>query len=167
MPRVEIVEKHNTATRRLYIRGHNGKIYAYLIMQESGMGDARREEIVLQLMRMLNHYLTKQKVRLMEGCQVSVKKKGGVVRFNFFSFKETSRRFLNYTVSRVVAVSPQLRLVEDNPASLSLLDICKQMCSKKNAQYDEPLTKYYDRLAFIQVIFFSDLSHRRFLIIGE
>lgn len=63
MPRVEIVEKHNTATRRLYIRGHNGKIYAYLIMQESGMGDARREEIVLQLMRMLNHYLTKQKVR--------------------------------------------------------------------------------------------------------
>ncbi|XP_065219244.1 transformation/transcription domain-associated protein isoform X2 [Planococcus citri] len=124
MPRVEIVEKHNTATRRLYIRGHNGKIYAYLIMQESGMGDARREEIVLQLMRMLNHYLTKQ--------------------------KETSRRFLNYTVSRVVAVSPQLRLVEDNPASLSLLDICKQMCSKKNAQYDEPLTKYYDRLAFIQ-----------------
>lgn len=62
MPRVEIVEKHNMATRRLYIRGHNGKIYAYLIMQESGMGDARREEIVLQLMRMLNHYLTKQKV---------------------------------------------------------------------------------------------------------
>lgn len=62
MPRVEIVEKHNTATRRLYIRGHNGKIYAYLIMQESGMGDARREEIVLQLMRMLNHYLSKQKV---------------------------------------------------------------------------------------------------------
>ncbi|XKL66766.1 hypothetical protein PGB90_010186 [Kerria lacca] len=124
MPRVEIVEKHNMATRRLYIRGHNGKIYAYLIMQESGMGDARREEIVLQLMRMLNHYLTKQ--------------------------KETSRRFLNYTVSRVVAVSPQLRLVEDNPASLSLLDICKQMCAKKNIQYDEPLTKYYDRLALIQ-----------------
>ncbi len=63
MPRVEIVEKHNTITRRLYIRGHNGKIYSYLIMQESGMGDARRVEIVLQLMRMLNSYLSKQKVR--------------------------------------------------------------------------------------------------------
>lgn len=64
---------------------------------------------------------------------------------------------MNYTVSRVVAVSPQLRLVEDNPASLSLLDICKQMCAKKNVQYDEPLTKYYDRLAFIQV-FLGDIS---------
>ena len=26
MPRVEIVQKHNTAARRLYIRGHNGKV---------------------------------------------------------------------------------------------------------------------------------------------
>lgn len=60
---------------------------------------------------------------------------------------------MNYTVSRVVAVSPQLRLVEDNPASLSLLDICKQVCTKKNVLYDEPLTKYYDRLALIQVRF--------------
>lgn len=28
MPRVEIVQKHNTAARRLYIRGHNGKVSA-------------------------------------------------------------------------------------------------------------------------------------------
>lgn len=62
MPRIEVVEKHNMATRRLYIRGHNGKIYPYLIMQESAMADARREETILQLMRMLNHYLTKHKV---------------------------------------------------------------------------------------------------------
>jgi len=26
MPRVEIIQKHNTAARRLYIRGHNGKV---------------------------------------------------------------------------------------------------------------------------------------------
>lgn len=26
MPRVEIVQKHNTAARRLNIRGHNGKV---------------------------------------------------------------------------------------------------------------------------------------------
>lgn len=62
MPRVEIVQKHNTAARRLFIRGHNGKIYPYLVVNDSGVGDARREERVLQLMRMLNHYLGKQKV---------------------------------------------------------------------------------------------------------
>ena len=41
------------------------------------------------------------------------------------ALQETSRRFLNFTVPRVVAVSPQMRLVEDNPHSLSLLDVYK------------------------------------------
>ena len=30
MPRVEIVHKHNTAARRLYIRGNNGKVCKYI-----------------------------------------------------------------------------------------------------------------------------------------
>ena len=62
MPRVEIVQKHNSAARRLYIRGHNGKIYPYLVVNDSGLADARREERVLQLLRMLNHLLGKHKV---------------------------------------------------------------------------------------------------------
>ncbi len=49
MPRVEIVQKHNSAARRLYIRGHNGKIYPYLVVNDSGLADARREERVLQV----------------------------------------------------------------------------------------------------------------------
>lgn len=106
MPRVEIVQKHNTSARRLYIRGHNGKIYPYLVVNDSGLGDARREERVLQLLRMLNHYLGKQ--------------------------KETSRRFLHFTVPRVVSVSPQMRLVEDNPASVSLLDIYRTECANRS-----------------------------------
>lgn len=62
MPRVEIVQKHNAAARRLFIRGHNGKIYPYLVVNYLCFGDTRREERVLQLLRMLNHYLGKQKV---------------------------------------------------------------------------------------------------------
>ena len=49
-------------------------------------------EFVYSEFRMLNHLLSKQ--------------------------KETSRRFLNMTVARVVAVSPQMRLVQDNPNSV-------------------------------------------------
>ena len=56
------------------------------MVNDSGLSDARREERVLQLLRMLNHLLGKH--------------------------KETSRRFLNMTVARVVAVSPQMRLVQ-------------------------------------------------------
>lgn len=44
MPRVEIVQKHNTTARRLYIRGTNGKIYPYLVVNDSGLGDAAAAE---------------------------------------------------------------------------------------------------------------------------
>lgn len=124
MPRVEVVQKHNTAARRLYIRGTNGKIYPYLVVNDSGLGDARREERVLQLLRILNHFLAKQ--------------------------KETSRRFLHITVPRVVAVSPQMRLVEDNPSSISFLDVYKIGCAKLKIDHDQPITRYYERLAEVQ-----------------
>lgn len=41
--------------------------------------------------------------------------------------QETSRRLLHFAVPRVIAVSPQMRLVEDNASSLSLLDIYRQV----------------------------------------
>lgn len=93
-------------------------------MNDAGLGDARREERVLQLLRMLNNYLNKH--------------------------KETSKRFLNFTVPRVVAVSPQMRLVEDNPSSATLLDIYRLRCVKRNIEHDMPIAKYYERLATIQ-----------------
>ncbi|KAK3867130.1 hypothetical protein Pcinc_027378 [Petrolisthes cinctipes] len=124
MPRVDIVQKHGTAARRLHIRGHNGRVYPYLVVNDYSLSDARREERVLQLLRMLNHFFAKQ--------------------------KETSRRLVNLSVSRVVAVSPQMRLVEDNVSSLSLLDIYKLRCYKKQLEPDIPVTRYYDRLAAVQ-----------------
>nr|XP_039255466.1 transformation/transcription domain-associated protein-like [Styela clava] len=124
MPRVEIVQKHNTAARRLYIRGHNGKIYPYLVMNDGCLIESRREERVLQLLRLLNPGLEKR--------------------------KETAKRQLLFTVPRVVAVSPQMRLVEDNPSSLSLLHIYKQRCAKKNVEYDAPISRYYERLTSVQ-----------------
>ncbi|KAL9917178.1 transcription-associated protein Nipped-A isoform 1-T1 [Glossina fuscipes fuscipes] len=124
MPRVEIVQKNNTAARRLHIRGTNGKIYPYLVVIDTGLGDARREERVLQLLRMLNYYLEKQ--------------------------KETTRRFLNITVPRVVPISPQMRLAEDNPASISLYEIYKSSCAKMEVEHDLPIMKYYERLSEVQ-----------------
>lgn len=65
--------------------------------------------------------------------------------------QETSRRLVNLSVSRVVAVSPQMRLVEDNVSSLSLLDIYKLRCAKRQLEPDTPVTRYYERLAAVQV----------------
>ncbi|XP_078728881.1 transformation/transcription domain-associated protein isoform X3 [Lampetra fluviatilis] len=124
MPRVEIVQKHNTAARRLYIRGHNGRLYPYLVMNDACLTESRREERVLQLLRLLNPCLEKR--------------------------KETAKRHLLFTVPRVVAVSPQMRLVEDNPSSLSLLEIYRQRCAKKGMEHDNPISRYYERLATVQ-----------------
>jgi transformation/transcription domain-associated protein len=89
------------------------------------MIDARREERVLQLLRMLNGNLT--------------------------LFKETSKRFLHITVPRVVPIFPQMRLVEDDASSISLLDILKLYSAKINNEYDAPIACYYERLAEIQL----------------
>uniref|UniRef100_S4RD05 Uncharacterized protein n=1 Tax=Petromyzon marinus TaxID=7757 RepID=S4RD05_PETMA len=64
--------------------------------------------------------------------------------------KETAKRHLLFTVPRVVAVSPQMRLVEDNPSSLSLLEIYRQRCAKKGMEHDNPISRYYERLATVQ-----------------
>lgn len=55
-----------------------------------------------------------------------------------------------FPVPRVVAVSPQMRLVQDNPSSLSLVEIYKQRCAKKGIEHDNPVSRYYDRLATVQ-----------------
>lgn len=129
IPEVKVVDKHNTSARRILIRGHNGKIYPYLVLNDSCLSDSRREERVLQMLRLLNQYLVTK--------------------------KETGRRFLQFTVPRVVAISPGLRLVEDNPNSLSLIDIMKRRINHNrptgcDMDQDTPITEYYDRLIKLQ-----------------
>lgn len=74
-------------------------------------------------------------------------------RFPFFFchiLRLTCLPLLVPAVPRVVAVSPQMRLVEDNPSSLSLVEIYKQRCAKKGIEHDNPISRYYDRLATVQ-----------------
>ncbi|XP_019851030.1 PREDICTED: transformation/transcription domain-associated protein [Amphimedon queenslandica] len=124
MPRVEIVQKHNTTVRRLYIQGDNGKIYPYLVLNDVQASKNRREERVLQLFRLLNYSLKKE--------------------------KETCKRHLQFSVPKVVALSPQMRLLEDDVSILSLSDIFKQYCNSQNQDWDILITLYYERLAALQ-----------------
>uniref|UniRef100_UPI00359021B0 transformation/transcription domain-associated protein-like n=1 Tax=Myxine glutinosa TaxID=7769 RepID=UPI00359021B0 len=124
MPRVEIVQNQGTAVRRLYIRGHNGRLYPFLVTNDACPMESRSEERVLHILRLLNPCLEK--------C------------------KETARRHLHFTVPRVVAVSPYMRLVEDNPSSLSLLEIYKQCCERKGLQHDKPILRFYNHVATVQ-----------------
>jgi transformation/transcription domain-associated protein len=104
LPRYESIEKFNSYMRRISIRGHNGKIYPFLIANEGNPErtyyDGRKEEHVMQLMRMLNSYLSKQ--------------------------KETASRNLFFTLPRVVSLSVDVRMIEDDCSAVSLLDIYKK-----------------------------------------
>eukprot|EP00794_Sanderia_malayensis_P003407 gene3407-3897_t len=115
MPRVELVHRHNFSARRLTIRGHNGKLYPYLVVNDAWLTESRREERILQMFRMLNLFLEKR--------------------------KETAKRHLQFNVPRVVAVSPQMRLIE--------------RCQKKRIDSEAAITHYYDRLGSLQASGFS------------
>lgn len=104
LPRVESVEKYNAYSRRISIRGHNGKIYPFLISNETNYYECRKEEHTMQLMRMMNTYLAKQ--------------------------KETARRNLHFTLPRIVSLSAEVRIIEDDCSSISLLDIYKNTMRK-------------------------------------
>lgn len=113
LPCYESVEKYQSYSRRISIRGHNGKIYPFLILNESAyFYECRKEEHVLQLMRMMNTYLNKQ--------------------------KETASRCLNFILPRMVSLSAECRMIEDDFSSISLLDILK-----KKSKFDSVLDRYF------------------------
>ena len=124
MPRVELIQRHNSTVRRLCIQGDNGKIYPYLVLNDAHMVKCRREERVLQLISMTNLCLEKD--------------------------KETSRRHLLFTIPRVVAVSPQMRLIEDNISDVSLGEIFKQYLLQNGLDSDHHILQYYEKLSQAQ-----------------
>jgi transformation/transcription domain-associated protein len=127
-PWYEFVEKYNLFSRRISIRGHNGKTYPFLILNESTYYyESRMNENILQLMRFVNSFLIKQ--------------------------KETSRRNLHYYIPRIVSLSAEVRLIEDNYSSISLLSIFQQS-KRKETNYilhpfecnDLPISSFFESI---------------------
>ena len=134
LPRYESVEKFNSYMRRISIRGHNGKIYPFLIANEGNTEknfyDGRKEEHVMQLMRMLNSYLSKQ--------------------------KETASRNLFFTLPRVVSLSVDVRMIEDDCSAISLLDIYKNRNRKLSnlmAQQQKQCLNKSNERCFVYCVF--------------
>jgi transformation/transcription domain-associated protein len=128
LPWYDLVEKYGGFSRRISIRGHNGKIYPYLISIDMVMNqESRKDEHVLQLMRFINTYLMKQ--------------------------KETARRNLTFSIPRIASLSAEVRLIEDDFSSVSLLDIYKHM-KRRDTKFglqihrcaDLPLAAYFDKI---------------------
>ena len=55
-----------------------------------------------------------------------------------------------WNIPKVVAVSPQFRLIEDNTSKTSILDVYKWYCKGSEMEVDAPITYYYEQLGLMQ-----------------
>jgi len=124
LPNVDISRKHGTSYRRFTVRGENGILYPFIV-QHAASRNARTEERILQLFRLLNGVLEKR--------------------------RETRRRNLFFHTPAMIPLSPHARIVQDDPTYASLEDIYDEHCAKKGFHFDEPITYFRENLkAFSQ-----------------
>ncbi len=125
------------------------QIYPYLVLNDNQVARCRSEERVLQLLNLVNLSLFKDKASCANGniCSLgfylylqyiiifiiyllTIIYFISIIIFCYLCLQESCRRNLQFIVPRVVSVSPQMRLVEDNTSNFSLADIFKQVCSQ-------------------------------------
>lgn len=123
MPWIEVIQHKFSIAHRISILGSDGKLYSYLIVANDQFIDFNRNYRVLQLLEMLNLNLKKQ--------------------------KETCRRFLQFTIPKMIPLNPQVQLIEDNRNTIDILQIYKQNCEKRNISSDAPVSKYYELISSI------------------
>lgn len=124
MPWVKVINYKCSIAHRLEILGSDGKLYPYLVATNDHFVDESRDYRVLQLLQLLNLNLKKQ--------------------------KETSRRFLQFTVPKMVQFHPQIQLIEDNPNAITFMEIYKQSCDKKGILHDAAISNYYQLLINVE-----------------
>ncbi|XP_065177696.1 transformation/transcription domain-associated protein-like isoform X2 [Sycon ciliatum] len=126
LPHMETVVKDDGFAKRIQIQATNGKIYPYLLLGDVETHDCWREERVLQLFKIANTMLQKR--------------------------KEPAIRLLQYNISKITNVAPNVRLMEDDPSDISFLSILEEACQQEQiSSPDKAVEMYYDRLALEQI----------------
>ena len=132
IPDVDLVRGPNVSHRRLKIRGHDGSIHPFQIQHPAGR-HSRREERIAQLFRMFNGTLMKR--------------------------KESRRRNLQFNLPLMVPLSPNVRMIEDDPSYTNLQSIYEDYCRRNNVGKDQPILYSIEKLRALQPASFlkSDL----------
>lgn len=109
LPEVDFVRGTHSSYRRLTIRGSDGALH-YFAVQYPSVRHSRREERMSQLFRLFNRSLSKN--------------------------VQTRSRHIEFTLPIAVPLSPQVRIMNDNPAYETLHQIYDQHCAKNNMDPD-------------------------------
>lgn len=119
LPVVDVVRGVGFCFRRLTIRGHDGSLHPFAV-QYPAARHCRREERVAQLFKMLN----------------------GVMQRRI----ETRRRNLQFTLPVAIPFTAHIRIVQDDPAFISMHAIYEDYCRQTNQSRDAPLDYTSQRL---------------------
>ncbi|BFZ54613.1 transcription-associated protein 1 [Savitreella phatthalungensis] len=120
MPTLDVVRGHGICYRRITIRGHDGSLHPFAI-QYPAARHCRREERIIQLFRILSGVLSRR--------------------------KESRKRGLTFNLPAAVPLAPHIRIVQDDPAYISLQSIYEDYCAHAKQHKDEPLRLAADRIS--------------------
>lgn len=116
---IPIVRRHGSSFRRLTLVGSDGS-QRHFIVQTSLTPNARSDERILQLFRVLNKMFDKH--------------------------KESRRRHLTIHTPIIIPVWSQVRMVEDDLTYSSLLEVYEINCARHNRESDMPITLFKEHL---------------------
>ncbi|KAL8160447.1 hypothetical protein V2J09_001984 [Rumex salicifolius] len=118
-PDIPIVRRHGSSFRRLTLIGSDGS-QRHFIVQTSLTPNARSDERMLQLFRVMNRMFDKH--------------------------KESRRRHICIHTPVIIPVWSQVRMVEDDLTYSTFLEVYENHCARTNREADLPITLFKEQL---------------------
>ncbi|KZV22547.1 transformation/transcription domain-associated protein-like [Dorcoceras hygrometricum] len=116
---VPIVRRHGSSFRRLTLMGSDGS-QRHFIVQTSLTPNARSDERILQLFRVMN--------------------------LMFDKHKESRRRHISIHTPIIIPVWSQVRMVEDDLMYSTFLEVYENHCARNDREADLPITYFKEQL---------------------
>ncbi|CAN8229179.1 unnamed protein product [Cochlearia groenlandica] len=116
---VQIVRRHGSSFRRLTLIGSDGS-QKHFIVQTSLTPNARSDERILQLFRVMNQMFDKH--------------------------KESRRRHIGIHTPIIIPVWSQVRMVEDDLMYNTFLEVYENHCGRNSRESDLPITYFKEKL---------------------
>jgi transformation/transcription domain-associated protein len=116
---IQIVRRHGSSCRRLTLIGSDGS-QKHFIVQTSLTPNARSDERILQLFRVMNQMFDKH--------------------------KESRRRHLGLHTPIIIPVWSQVRMVEDDLMYNTFLEVYENHCGRNGRESDLPITYFKEKL---------------------
>ncbi|XLR64513.1 hypothetical protein S83_015185 [Arachis hypogaea] len=116
---IPIVRRHGSSFRRLTLIGSDGS-QRHFIVQTSLTPNARSDERILQLFRVMNQMFEKH--------------------------KESRRRHIGINTPIIIPVWSQVRMVEDDLMYSTFLEVYENHCARNDREADHPITYFKEQL---------------------